>query len=268
LFDYHVHTTYSSDGRMTMETLCKQAIKLGLKEIAITDHIDMDWPVPGYTSFDIETLKQYLSDIEKMKKKFKGQLIIKKGIEIGLQPHILDQCTNVIREYPFDFIIASIHIVDRTDPYLGDFYNNKTKEESYRRYYEEVLALIESYDAFNVLGHLDYIKRYSPFLVEEGDHLLCRSIVDDILKTLIRKEKGLEVNTSGYRHASKTTMPHPDIIHRYWKLGGRIITLGSDAHSPEYLGLGFDAALKEIKKAGFTALTTFTNQKPYFSPIP
>nr|PZN12188.1 MAG: histidinol phosphate phosphatase [Caldicoprobacter oshimai] len=268
MLDYHLHSTYSLDSRMSMEAACMRAIEAGLKEIAFTDHIDIDWPDDSIPPFDIRTLDRYFEDIEKMQDMFKGQLVIKKGIEIGLQPHILEKCTDIIKAYPFDFVIASVHIVGGVDPYWGTFYQGKTKEESYRQYYEEILMLIKSFDAFNVLGHLDYIKRYSPFPIEETDHLLCATLVDEILKTLISKDKGLEVNTSGYRHASKSPMPHPDIIARYKQLGGSILTLGSDAHAPEHVAFEFEAALNEIKRSGFDTLTVFTSMQPEFVAIP
>lgn len=268
MIDYHVHSTYSLDSRMSMEAACLRAIEVGLKEIAFTDHIDIDWPDKTIPPFDIRMLDSYFKDIEKMQDMFKGQLVIKKGIEIGLQPHILDECASIVKSYPFDFVIASVHLVEGIDPYLGVFYQGKTKKESYRQYYEEILKLIKSFDEFNVLGHLDYIKRYSPFPVDETDHLLCASLVDEILQTLISKGKGLEVNTSGYRHASEAPMPHPDIVARYRKLGGRIVTLGSDAHTPEHVAFRFETALREIKRSGFDTLTSFTGMQPEFLAIP
>jgi len=253
---------------MSMEEACLSAIQAGVIEIAFTDHIDIDWPDTAVPPFDVGMLDKYFEDIEKMQDKFKGQLVIKKGIEIGLQPHILDECADIVQSYPFDFVIASVHLVGGVDPYLGGFYQGKTKEETYEEYYEEILRLITSFDQFNVLGHLDYIKRYSPFPVEKNDHLLGISLIDEILKTLIDKGKGLEVNTSGYRHVSETPMPHPDIIKRYRDLGGKIITLGSDAHTPEHVAFRLETALKEIKRSGFDALTSFTGMQPEFIIIP
>lgn len=268
MMDYHLHSTYSIDSLMSMEDACLRAIQAGLAEIAFTDHIDIDWPDTTIPPFDIRMLDKYFEDIEKMRDRFRGQLVIKRGIEIGLQPHILDECADIVESYPFDFVIGSIHLIDSLDPYVGEFYKGKTKKQCYEEYYQEVLKLIKSFDQFNVLGHLDYIKRYSPFPVEENDHLVGIHIIDEILKTLIHKGKGLEVNTSGYRHASESPMPHPDIIKRYRELGGEIITLGSDAHAPEQVAFKFETALQEIKRSGFNSLTSFTAMQPEFVSIP
>ena len=119
---------------MTIDEVCRKAISLGIKEIAFTDHIDLDWPDPEF-DFDTIDLEKYFTDIEKNKTKYKGQLKIKAGIEIGLQPHVLNETAKIIEDYPFDFVIGSVHIIQRMDPYRGKYYIGKTKEEIYRRFF-------------------------------------------------------------------------------------------------------------------------------------
>lgn len=232
--DYHIHSTHSSDAKMTIEEACIKAIELGINEIAFTDHIDIDWP--GSNSiFDISRLDIYMDEIEQNRRKFKGQIDIKSGIEIGLQPHVLAEKSRIVNSYPFDFVIASIHVIQRIDLYKSDYYDKKSKLEAYSDYYNEILKLINDFDDFDVLGHLDYIKRYLIHPYEQEDHLIAMEIIDEILKTLIRKGKGIEVNTSGYKHISKRTMPHFDVVKMYQELGGEILTLGSDAHSTGFV---------------------------------
>lgn len=266
IIDYHMHSLHSVDGKMTVEDACIKAIALGIDEVAFTDHIDLDWPDPDIV-FNIKDMDQYMYDIEAARKKFKGEIEIKTGIEIGLQSHVLSHTSHIIKSYPFDFVIASIHIIERMDPYIGKYYEGKSKEESYLRYYEAILDLINQFDDFDVLGHLDYVKRYSPHAYEEGDHMLGFDVVDKILKALIQKGKGIEVNTSGYRHTSQCPMPHFDIVKRYQELGGKILTLGSDAHNTEGIGFGFTFAIEEIKQAGFRCLTTFKRRQPQWIAI-
>ncbi len=266
LIDYHMHSTYSADGEMTLEEACLRAIEIGIDEIAFTDHIDIDWPDPNI-NFSIINIEQYLSDITKLAEKYSHQIKIKKGIEIGLQPHVLEENSNIIQSYPFDFVIGSVHIIDRMDPYQGNYYEGKTKEESYRRYYQEIIDLIAIYDDFDVLGHLDYIRRYNPYSYSCEDLTLALDLIDEILKILIDKGKGIEVNTSGYRHISKCPLPSFAIVKRYRELGGEIITLGSDAHRAEYIGYKFKIAVEGIKEAGFKYLTTFQKRKPQFVKI-
>ncbi len=265
--NYHIHSNYSPDGEMMIEDACRKAIELGIEEIAFTDHIDIDWPDPDI-SFDRFDIDRYMVEIDKNRNKYKGQLQIKSGIEVGLQPHVLKETTEIVKNYPFDFVIASIHIIQGEDPYRGDYYKNRTKEESFRLYYEETLDLIEKFTEFDVLGHIGYIKRYSPFSHDKYDELLCINLIEDILKIIIKKGKGIEVNTSGYRQMPKCPMPPFEVIKRYKELGGEIITLGSDAHNLEDIGFGLEAGLKTIKQSGFKTLTSYTGRKPSFIPIP
>lgn len=259
--DFHIHTKYSTDGEMAIEEVCIKAIEMGLKEIAITDHIDIDWPVPGVV-FDIPDIDEYIKEIEDNKKRFKGQLSIKTGIEMGLQPHVLEDASKIINSYPFDFVIGSVHIIDRFDPYQGDYFKSKSKEESYELYYREILSLIKDFDDFDVLGHIGYIKRYSPFPYHREDELLHLDLIDKILNTLIKKGKGIEVNTSGFRHMSECPMPPLEIIIRYRQLGGSILTIGSDAHNAYGIGFGIEAGLELIEQSGFEYITSFTSRKP------
>ena len=122
--------------------------------------------------------------------------------------------------------------------------------------------LIREFDNFNVLGHLDYVKRYSPLKWEENEHLYGLDVIDEIFQVLIEKGKGIEVNTSGYRHISDAPMPNIELVKRFIDMGGEIITIGSDAHSVDGLAYSFDRALGELRSAGITELTTFNNRKP------
>jgi len=261
LFDYHIHSQYSIDGKMTMDEACRQAIKLGLDEIVFTDHIDLDWP-DNKAHFDMNNLELYIKSIETMQERYGDRLIIKKGMELGLQPHALDELNLIVDTFPVDFLIASVHVVDGMDPYLKEYYLDKTKEESYIKYYEQILMLIQKFDNFDVLGHLDYVKRYSPLEWEKDDYLYGIDIIDEIFKVLIEKGKGIEVNTSGYRHISDSPMPNIKIVKRFVDMGGKVITIGSDAHSLDCLAYCFDRALKELKSAGIAELTRFSNRKP------
>jgi len=244
-----------------MEDICLRAIELGIREIAFTDHMDIDYSYMGH-SFQIKDLDAYMKNIEAVQQRFKGQLIIKKGVEIGLQPQILDKCSKLVSSYPFDFVIASVHLINGVDPYLGDYYRIRSKEESYIHYYREILPLVEEYSDFSVLGHLDYVKRYSPYPHQPDDTFIGIDIVDEIFKILIDKNKGIELNTSGYHQPFNRSMPDIQLIKRYRELGGKIITIGSDAHRKEHIGFGLERAIKELQSIGFDQVYSFTRLVP------
>lgn len=266
MLDYHMHSTFSEDGTMTMEEACRQAIKVGLKEIAITDHMDIDLP-ENIHAFQIKDMYHYVEEINKVKVQFQDRLKVKAGIELGLQDWTLDQSTALTVNFPLDFVIASVHIVDGEDPYFGIYFNSRDKEKSYTDYYRTILQLIEEFDDFNVLGHLDYFRRYSPYEYQLEDRWIGKDLVEAILKVLIRKGKGLELNTSGLTHSSKQPHPHPDILKWFRELGGEIVTIGSDAHSVQEVGYENQRALEWLKYAGFDYVSSFTDMKPEFIRI-
>jgi histidinol-phosphatase (PHP family) len=261
-----MHTFFSQDGKMTMDEACEKAIEVGLKEIAFTDHMDIDLP-ENKLAFQIEDMDEYVQAVETTKMKYKGRLAVKTGIEIGLQDWTLETATSLVENYPYDFVIASIHIVDGLDPYFPEFHKTRDKVQSYTDYYTTIYDLLKVYSDFNVLGHLDYLRRYSPHGYDKNDHLIGIELIEEILRLLIDKGKGLEMNTAGFKHYSKQPHPHPDILKRYRELGGEIVTIGSDAHDVEYVGYENKRALEWLKHAGFDYITSFAAMKPRFNKI-
>ncbi|MFP4021127.1 MAG: histidinol-phosphatase HisJ family protein [Halanaerobium sp.] len=266
LFDYHLHSHFSADSEMTMEQLCQAAVSKGLDEIAITDHHDID-----YQDNTIEFLidkDKYLKEIEKFQQKYSGQLKIKKGIEMGLQPHIFKESKQYLLD-DFDFIICSFHTAEKSDLYNGDFFKNYSQWEAYIQYLKTVFEVVRKYDHYSVLGHLDIIRRYGDFknrpeLMENKEAAV---LIREILKEIIKKDRGLEVNTSGYRIDGENPLPSFEILELYQQLGGKILTIGSDSHNTENITNKFDYTISKLKEIGFEYLTTFENMKPEFHKI-
>lgn len=263
--DYHVHTKFSIDGTIPMEEMCERAIALGMEEIAFTDHVDYDAPYdPPELAIDYET---YLETFTKLREKYLGRLRLTLGVEIGVQPQVLSESEKLVSSYPFDFVIASNHVVDRLDLHQGDFCRGKTREEAYRGYLTQVKKTLSTFKCFNVAGHLDYIRRYggyenNVFGVGEFSDLL-----DPILKNLIENGRGIEINTSGIRGGSGSAFPSRWIVERYRALGGEIITVGSDAHFPEHIAKDFDEAQALLLDCGFKYYTVFREMRPEFVKI-
>ena len=126
---------------------------------------------------------------------------------------------------------------------------------------------IENFDNFDVVGHLDFIVRYGDFENKTIRYEDYKNILDEILSMIIKKGKGIELNTSGLRYKLSSMHPSREILTRYFELGGRIITIGSDAHKLTDLYADFDKAIVELKEIGFSEITTFKNRKPNFIKI-
>lgn len=266
LFDYHLHSQFSADSKMTMDELCQASIDLGLDEIAITDHHDID-----YQDDTIEFLidkEKYLEEIEEFQQKYKDQLKIKKGIEMGLQPHILQECKQYLAD-DFDFVIGSFHTAEKEDLHNGDFFEVYSQWEAYINYLKTVYKVVREYDGYSVIGHLDIIRRYGDFesqpdLMENKE---AADLIRKILKVIIKNDRGLEVNTSGYHIDGKNPLPSFEILKLYYQLGGKILTIGSDSHNPEDITQKFNYTISRLKEIGFRKLTTFVNMEPKFHKI-
>jgi len=264
--DYHTHSSFSSDSQTPMEDNIKKAVYLGLKEIAATDHIDFDYPDPNYPFlFDYEP---YSEEIDRLRGIYGDKIKILKGVEIGIQPHVVPDILNLLNTNYYDFVIGSTHVVqDGLDLCVNDFFEGKNQQEAYRLYFEEVLSNVEKYNFFDVYGHIDFINRYGNYEVKEIDYKMHSDITDKIFKTLIEKQKGIEVNTSGFRYGVGGPHPKFDLIKRYYDLGGRIITVGSDTHVTEHMTYKFDEAYRMLKEAGFEYITTYENRKMKFVKV-
>lgn len=260
--DCHNHTNFSADCKAPAEHMIEKAINLGLSYLCITDHMDPDMNFPGLDfTFD---LNEYFAKHKEWKERYKDQITILTGIELGLQPHISKDLKEILNSGTYDFVIGSIHVADRIDPYLPEYWADKTEYEGIHRYYENALESLAAFDDFDSFGHLDYIVRYAPAKAENYSYQKYKEIIDEILKTLISKNIGLELNTAGLKYGLGFAHPHTDILKRYKELGGEIITIGSDAHKPEHLAYDFHKVPAILEECGFKYYTIFKKRKPEF----
>jgi len=265
MFDSHVHSLFSGDSEMDLNTACTASIEKGLEGIAFTDHLDIDYP--DYDEKFLIDFEKYSTVMDELKSQLSSRLNVLKGIEVGLQPHVLDATDEVVNKYSFDFVIASIHIIDGTDPYTGEYFKAYSdKNTAFTRYLTEILHGVENFRNYDVIGHIGYIRRYCNYEDNSLKYDDYCDILDSILKGVIEKGKGIEVNTSGYRTLG-TPIPDLDIVKRYRELGGEIITTGSDAHAPEHIAYNFSTIKKALLDIGFNYIAHFENRKPVFTKI-
>lgn len=264
--DSHVHSNFSDDSTMRPEEGVSAAIELGLKGLVFTDHLDLEFPDHQYL-FDFD-ISERADHIDKLARRYEGKIEVLHGVELGVQPNVLSKTRSKIAGHSFDFIICSIHAVDGYALHEEEgFYEDKTKDQAYRRYLEEVYWSVCNVPDFDVVGHLGYIRRYGPYELKSMPYRHFDEYIDVILKAVIDQGRGIEVNVSGYAYKLGSSIPDVDIVKRYKELGGEIITLGSDAHSADQVGRSFKQGLALIEKVGFDYLTYFKDRKPVFVPI-
>lgn len=267
--DSHVHSNVSHDGISTYTEHMKKASEKGIREITFTEHFDDYLGIPT----DIKTLNvdKYLEEYLK----YKNDNYVKTnfGIEIGLRPISFDVIKSLVKDYDFDFIIGSSHITcDKDMAYDSSFFDGLTPHQAIMNYLNEIKTNIMLYpNEFDVYGHIDYviryvIKYYGPVMTKlEYDEF--RDTLDEILTGLISRDKGIEINTSGFRYGLNTAHPNIEILKRYKELGGKIITMGSDAHKADDLAKDFDKAVDMLETAGFDEIAVYHKRQPDFVKI-
>jgi histidinol-phosphatase (PHP family) len=261
-WDTHMHCYFSGDSEASPLSMVKGALKKNLPGICFTDHQDLDYRKdPGF--FDLDFIN-YQKEIATLKEEYKDKIEILWGVELGLQPHVAQENLEIARTYPFDFIIGSTHIVDHIDIYYPSFYEGRTERSAYRRYFECTLDNIKSDVDYDVYGHLDYVVRYGPNKNLSFSYQKYAELIDEILRLLIEKGKGIELNMAGFKYGLGHPNPTEDILRRYRELGGEIITIGSDGHKPEQIAWDYEKVPELLKQAGFEYYTVFKKRKPEF----
>jgi len=204
----------------------------------------------------------YAARIKELQSLYGTQITIKMGMEFGIQTHTISKYEALFSKYPFDFIILSIHQIGDKEFWTQDFQKGKSQEEYNRQYYEEMLNVVKKYQNYIVLGHMDLITRYD----EQGTFPFekVEPIISEILKILMEHGKGIELNTSYHRYGLKDTTPSVNILKRYRELGGEILTIGSDSHSPKHLGAYIEEAKQLLKSLGFRYFCTYDNMRPIY----
>lgn len=268
--DFHMHSSYSGDGRASMEEMIRQAVRSGMTHICFTEHLDIDYPAAPdlpehYFLLDTES---YFAELTKLRSAYAGQIRVGFGVELGLQPHLRDAHTRYVGSHAFDFVIGSSHTCRGRDPYYPSFYEGRTEEAAYREYFTSILENIEAFHDFDVYGHLDYVVRYGPQKDRDYTYDKYRDILNRILERLLELGKGLELNTGGLTNGLRDPNPCTDILKQYRKRGGEIITVGSDAHIPGRIGHAFNRAQEILKNCGFSHYTTFEKRQPVYHRLP
>ncbi len=263
--DYHTHTSFSGDSQAPMESMVKRAVELGLSEMVFTDHVDYDYADPVFETIDFE---HYLKSFNYCKDKYRKDIKLLMGVEIGYQPHVESRIEALLAQIDFDFVIYSTHMADHLDFYTGAFFEGKERELAYNRYFENVWQSIKKTDNFNVYGHLDFIVRYGHYDAKNLSYYEHAPIIDRILRDIIYGGSGIEINTSGFRYGLGQMHPQADIIRRYYKMGGEIITVGSDAHDPKDLCADFNRAYTLLREIGFKYINAYEARKARFVKIP
>jgi histidinol-phosphatase (PHP family) len=257
LFDNHNHSQFSFDGKRTsVEASARAAAEAGLGGICFTDHCDHYVPpmkasfenvVPEY--FNVEEQQAEISRVQSL---IGDRTRLLKGIEIGMYEECHEQIRKVLDENSFDQIIASVHYIEKTDPYYGGYYDGKDWKQAYGTYLETIYREMKWLEDFDIMGHYDYIVRYASYPVTSIRYRDFSDIFDEMFRYLIQEGKALEINTKSYEgHRGRMVELDNDVLLRFREMGGEIVSLGSDSHEPSRVGAGFTRHAAFLKSLGF-----------------
>lgn len=257
LFDTHNHSQFSFDGkRTTVESSSRSAYEKGLAGLCFTEHYDLFIPDDEP---EIETIRPQIYDIraqqqeiDRVQNMFDDRFRILKGIELGMSMESRKETRRLLKEHSFDQVIASIHYLEKSDPYYGGYFRNKDWKQAYGTYLETIYNEAVELKDFDIIGHYDYVVRYAPFPQDSITYRDFSDIFDTLFRFLIENGKGLEINTKSCKGSKgrKTTIDL-DVLIRYRELGGEIISLGSDSHDAENVADRFEMHAAILRSLGF-----------------
>lgn len=261
MFDVHIHSCISFDGKGAARQLAGVAAEKGLKEICFTDHMDYT-PLQPQTKLHF-TMDEYHAMYDDLQV---PGILIGRGVEFGMLPDNTTFADRFLSAYPFDYVIGSAHFVNGYDPYYPPYWEGKTQEQAELEYLEEVLACVRAHSNFDALGHLTYISKTRPNPTKRPvPYELCREVADEVLKLLVEKGKALEINTSGMDRCGDF-IPQEVYLRRFRELGGEMVVVGSDAHSADRVGQYCVEACRLVADL-FGYVCTFRRRKPVFHKI-
>ena len=265
--DIHNHTChFSPDARMKISELIEASVNAGLDVTGITEHFEYDNPDPAD---DIQTfdLEEYNEAFGKWRSMCPPGLKLLKGIEFGYQTHTAAVIDRIAGSNPFDIVLLSNHLFRGRDVY----YARQTcydipKRERHAEYIGIMAEMCEKCSNFDVAAHFDYINRYNPNPEEYVLYEDCPKEFDRMFEALISKDKCLEINTKSILKESDKgsahIMPDEAVIRRYLAMGGKMLTLGSDSHTPATLGVFFRETSLYLASLGIKELYYFENRTP------
>ena len=255
MIDYHIHTLLCNHATGSMPEYVQQAINIGLKEICFLDHLTIN-PSGKLLSMTPGEVSVYYNAIQILKRKYKGIIKIKSGLEIDFHHDSVNLVEDIIGTYSFDMAGSSLHFVDdinivsSSSPWKKGKWNT---DDLFSLYFERLSEMME-YNYFDVLCHFDIIKKFGRKPSKKLDNE-----IDRILSLMKKKGIVLEINTSGLNHPVREIYPNQEILKECY-IKGIPITIGSDAHRPEQVGQHFDKAFDLIVSAGYSHITVFSKR--------
>ena len=209
--DFHTHSIYSFDGSESLDAIVQSAIKKGLTAIAITDHLDLS--IDLKPSISRPLLIEYYNEAKALKEKYKDNINLIVGIEIGYRKNLTDELLRIIDGLDFELVINSVHDIDEYDLFIEPFYIKNNKQQAYDKYLNTILDSLNAPYNYDIVGHIGYVERkavYKDVKIYYNDH---KDTLNEIFDTIMQKHKFLEINTNCY--GLDHFIPNPELVQAF-----------------------------------------------------
>ncbi|HOD17118.1 MAG TPA: histidinol-phosphatase HisJ family protein [Candidatus Cloacimonadota bacterium] len=245
--DFHLHADFSPDSSIKLAELVPRAAELGYSELAITEHLDLmpqEIAVSGLPS--LQKYQKMVAEIQALYPHLKLHC----GIEVGDFTEVRSQAIPLLNEFHFRPVLGSIHIILQ-NLNVAIPLKKKLRPTEIKAYYETNLRMVETCP-IDILAHLGVYKRYYS---EKPVEMHCQSLISRIFEVMIYRGIALEINYSGLRRPYKSLLPEPEYLALYKKLGGKLVTIGSDAHKLQFFDDFYHIAYQAVTEFGFEILS-------------
>lgn len=268
LYDCHIHSICSEDGHNTMSEMALASYNKGVSYLCFTDHCDLDDYMTGLPKKDSYSHRERsLEMFKRVCDEAPEDLTVRLGMELGGGHHDPERASLIASSPELDFVLGSLHnLKGKVDFYEYKYQSSAQCISLMDEYADELIQLAEM-DFFDVMAHIGYTVRY---MRRDGfdvrfDMSNFGDKIEHLLKILIERGKGIEINCSGFRmNKIGDSTPTPDVLRLYRQLGGEIITIGSDAHKTAQAGLGLSEGFDILRGLGYKYITVFEQRKPRF----
>ncbi|MGM0623484.1 MAG: histidinol-phosphatase [Campylobacterota bacterium] len=251
--DLHNHTTRCNHASGTMQQYILRAIELQIDIFGFSEHAPMEYDQKYRMGFD--QLGGYFAEIATLQQQYGKDIEILKALEVDYLPGFMDKR---VLEAKVDYLIGSVHFLNGwgfDNPEFIGGYKDKDIDSIYKEYFSAIEKMAQT-ELFDVVGHLDLIKvfGYKP----QGD---IKDIVYGALKAIQKSQMVIELNSAGIKKPVKEPYPSKEILQMAHDLG-IAITFGSDAHSVDQVGFGYEQTKALAREVGYRKCTLFRNRKP------
>lgn len=266
MLDIHTHTKFSHDGKENPSEMVAEAERMGLRYLAFTDHLDLDYLANfRYILVSQLNVKKQYTELTSLIDNYKGDLILAKGIEVGYSKEVEAKYKKIIDEHDYDVVINSVHTINNLDLYFKKYFLTRSREEAFAEYLQAIRDSVYADYSYDIIGHMGYILRYSPYTPKDYCYEEYAELIDEILIGIIERGKSLEVNSKTKNE--EAFIPAVDVLKRYKELGGKLISFGSDAHRKHEIAGKYQQSATILKEIGFDTWAVYKGRKLIEMPL-